>query len=326
MSLREIRSECSDVAGLLQPYVDAELSEDEQERVAVHLQACRGCRAAVSEQSWVRAMLRALPREPAPQAMRAKVLLALDNVDLEEKARIAAATPAPEPVGLGARIWARLSDLGRGGLIMVPAAAAAIGLFFVVRDATLPVDGASAPPVGIGGAVDLVARPPAPSGSPTPPAAAPDDALGDLAALPPQVGFEPQVPASRTEDGVELVGANLDRSAGSAAARLRFRLLAHGRPTGHHVIDRQLPATLADTRGRPVSVGGRRYHLERDDTGAAILHFVVGGVAHALRLEGPSTRVRTREVVDDSGEVVPADFAPLLPVADHFAPTAGRHD
>lgn len=320
MSLRDIRSECSDVAGLLQPYVDAELSEEEQERVALHLSACRGCRAAVSEQSWVRATLRALPREPAPQAMRAKVLLALDTVDREDQARVAAATPVPSRPGLAARIWSRLADLGRGGLIMVPAGAAAIGLFFVVRDATLPTEGSTAgPAMGIGGAVDLVA-------GQRPPSAPADDALGDLAKLPPQVGFEPQVPTSRAEDGVQLVGANLDRTAGSAAARLRFRLLQHGRPTGHHVIDHQLPATEADVRGRPVSVGGRRYHLERDDTGAAVLHFIVGGVAHALRLEGPSTRFQTGEVVDDSGEIVPADFAPLLPVADHFAPTAGRRD
>lgn len=320
MSLREIRSECSDVAALLQPYVDAELSEEEQERVALHLSSCRGCRAAVSEQSWVRAALRALPREPAPQAMRAKVLLALDAVDRENEAIATAASPPPLRPSLAARVWARLTDLGRGGLIMVPAGAAAIGLFFVVRDATLPEHApATAATAGLGSAVDLVARPP----TTTTPG---DDALGDLAKLPPQVGFEPQVPASRTEDGVQLVGANLDRTAGSAAARLRFQIVQHGRPTGHHVIDRQLPATLADVRGRAVSVGGRRYHLERDDSGAAILHFVVGGVAHALHLEGPPSRIHTREVVDDSGEIVPADFAPLLPVADHFAPTAGRRD
>lgn len=314
MSLEDVRPECSEVAGLLQPYVDGELPQEEQEQVAMHLQGCRGCRAAVSEQSWVRATLRALPREPAPQAIRAKILLALDAVD-RERAREGAAV-VPQRAGWAARLWARVTDLGRGGLIMVPAGAAAIGLFFVVRDASVPVaPEASGPAMGIGGAVDLVA--------PTKSSPEVDEAIGALAELPPQVGFQPQVPEAPAEDGVQLVGAKLDRSAGNAAARLRFQLMRRGRPTGHHVIDWQLPATLADLRGRPVNVGGRRYHLHRDDSGAAILHFVVEGVAHALRLEG-SPVPGQRQVVDDSGEVVPADFAPLLPVAHHFAASRGR--
>lgn len=318
MSLRDIRSECSDVAGLLQPYVDGELPQEEQERVAVHLEGCKGCRAAVTEQSWVRATLRSLPRDPAPQAMRAKVLLALDGVDRERAEERAAAMPVAAPPSLFARLWARVTDLGRGGLIMVPAGAAAIGLFFMVRDASVPTAPEGAPPaLGIGGAIE---------GATPAPATDEHEVIGALAKLPPQVGFQPQVPAAPSGDGVQLVGANLDRSAGSAAARLRFELLRRGRPTGDHVIDRQLPATLADLRGRPVFVGGRQYHLDRDDTGAAILHFVVGGVAHALRLERAATRIDQRDVVDDSGELVPADFAPLLPVADHFSPSPTRRD
>ena len=60
MSLQDIRSECSDTAALLQPYVDGELAVAEQERVACHLEDCRPCRSAVAEQQWVRATLRAV--------------------------------------------------------------------------------------------------------------------------------------------------------------------------------------------------------------------------------------------------------------------------
>jgi anti-sigma factor RsiW len=323
MSLEDIRSECSDVAGLLQPYVDGELPNEEQERVAAHLDSCRGCRAAVTEQSWVRATLRALPREPAPRAVHAKVLLALDAIDREaiqarqaEQAAACRATPQPS---LASRVWGRLSALGRGGLIMVPAGAAAIGLFFMVRDASLPAaPEAAKPALGIGSGMNPVAHP-----TKGHPPAEPDDVIGALAELPPRVGFQPQVPTTPVRDGVQLVGADLDRSAGNPAAKLRFELLRRGQPTGHHVLDRQLPATVADLRGRAVHVGGRRYHLDRDESGAAVLQFVVAGIAHALRLEGSPNDLARGQVVDDSGEAVPADFAPLFPVADHFSPGAG---
>ena len=39
MSLEDIRSECSDTAALLQPYVDGEQGATEQERVAAHLES-----------------------------------------------------------------------------------------------------------------------------------------------------------------------------------------------------------------------------------------------------------------------------------------------
>ena len=100
MSLKDIRSECSDVAGFLQPYVDGELNEDEQEQVASHLESCSGCRAAVSEQAWVRATLQAVERDAAPQALRAKILLGLDEVDREQAAEAAASAPP----GWGARL------------------------------------------------------------------------------------------------------------------------------------------------------------------------------------------------------------------------------
>jgi anti-sigma factor RsiW len=320
MSLSDIRSECSDVAGLLQPYVDGELPTDEQERVAEHLGGCKGCRAAVTEQSWVRAALRALPREPAPQAMRAKVLLALDGVDREREAAAPAIVPA-QP-SLWSRMWSSLADLGRGGLIMVPAGAAAIGLFFVVKDASIPAPSAAgttnAAPAALGGALS-----PGTKGTIPAPAASDDDPTAALPQLQPQVGFEPQVPGpAPSPDSVQLVAAGVDGSTANAA-RLRFELLRRGQPTGHHLIDRQRPADGTALRGELLSVGGREYHLERDAAGAAVLHFVVGSVAHTVRLEG-AARVAGDDIVDDAGQRSPADVSALLRFALGFEAEARR--
>ena len=83
MSLEDIRSECTDIAALLQPYVDGELQADEQEKVADHLHRCNGCRTAVSEQAWVRTVLQTVERERAPQALRARLQQGLDEIDGE---------------------------------------------------------------------------------------------------------------------------------------------------------------------------------------------------------------------------------------------------
>ncbi|MBL4689335.1 MAG: zf-HC2 domain-containing protein, partial [Nannocystaceae bacterium] len=136
MSLQDIRSECSGVAGLLQPYVDGELQSEEQEGVAEHLHACSACRTAVSEQAWVRTMLQAIDRERAPQAMRARILQGLDTIDQEA----AAALASEAPPGFASQLWTRLRELGRGGLIMVPAGAAAVALFFVARQGEVATD------------------------------------------------------------------------------------------------------------------------------------------------------------------------------------------
>lgn len=277
MSLKDIRSECSDVAGLLQPYVDAELNEPEQEQVAAHLEDCSGCRAAVSEQAWVRATLQAMPRDPAPKALRAKILLGLDEVDVEHAAQEAASAPP----GLGARLWSRLRDLGRGGLIMVPAGAVAVALFFMAREGVVTPEGAeiaATPGFGLGSAIV--------PGAAAGPGPGSEDAevMRAISELEPKIGFRVQVPPA--DDGtkdVQLVGARLHRTGDnqSPAADLRYLL-----PTGQHVMDRQLPATAFAPRGALASYSGRSYHLHRDDTGQPMLWFELGGVAHMLVLEG----------------------------------------
>lgn len=278
MSLKDIRSECSDVAGLLQPYVDQELNDEEQVQVAAHLQDCSGCRAAVSEQAWVRATLQALEREPAPRALRAKILLGLDEVDRERAAEVAASAPP----GFGARLLARLRDLGRGGLIMVPAGAVAVALFFMAREGVVTPEGAGAtasPGLGLGSAIV--------PGTATPVATGDEQVMRAISELEPQIGFRVQVPqAGEAAGGLQLVGARLHRTGASEppAADLRYQL-----PSGEHVVDRQLPAAAFVPRGAPASYSGRSYHLHRDEAGRPTLWFAVGGVAHMVMLEGGPT-------------------------------------
>jgi anti-sigma factor (TIGR02949 family) len=281
MSLKDIRSECTDVAGLLQPYVDGELNEQEQEQVAVHLEDCSGCRAAVSEQAWVRRTLQAIEREPAPRALRAKILLGLDEVDRERAAEAAASAPP----GLGQRMWARLRDLGRGGLIMIPASAVAVALFFMAREGVVT-------PEGHGNTTSATASPGFGLGSAILPGTA-EVARGDedvmqmmraISELEPQVGFRVQVPqAARADQDLQLVGARLHRTGGSEppAADLRYQL-----PSGQHVVDRQLPAAAFSPQGAPASYSGRSYHLHRDEAGRPTLWFQLHGVAHMVVLEG----------------------------------------
>lgn len=303
MSLKDIRSECSDVAGLLQPYVDAELNEPEQEQVATHLEDCAGCRSAVSEQAWVRATLQAMEREVAPQALRAKVLLGLDEIDREKAADMAASAPP----GLGSRLWARVRELGRGGLIMVPAGAVAVALFFMAQEGVVTPgapegsDAAQSPGYGLGSAIEVTV----PHGD--------EDVMRALAELEPQVGFQVQVAqpgdASR---GLQLVGASLDRSDSESrppAARLRYQL-----PGGEHVVDRQLPAGGFAPRGTSVEYSGRSYHLHHDDAGQPVLSFQLGTVAHMLVLEGGPAPIEGPKAVDPDRP----DYALLLKFAAHL--------
>ena len=285
MSLKDIRSECTDVAGLLQPYVDGELNEQEQEQVAVHLEDCSGCRAAVSEQAWVRATLQALEREPAPRAFQAKILLGLDEVDRERAAEAAASAPP----SLGARLWARLRDLGHGGLVMIPAGAVAVALFFMAREGVVT-------PESHGGTTSATASPGFGLGSAILPgtsnaARSEDPVMRAIAELEPQVGFRVQVPngAAHATQDLQLVGARLHRTGGSEppAADLRYQL-----PSGEHVVDRQLPATAFVPRGAPASYSGRSYHLHRDDAGRPTLWFELHGVAHMVVLEGGPARAQ----------------------------------
>ena len=113
-----------DLADLLQPYVDGELSDDERKQVAHYLEASPEAQARVQQQQAVRAALRSLEREIAPSQLRAAVLQGLDEVDAESSNVV-------EMKDGAGRSKARA--ILRGALLMAPAAAAAVALFFVVR-------------------------------------------------------------------------------------------------------------------------------------------------------------------------------------------------
>jgi anti-sigma factor RsiW len=158
---------------LIQPYVDDELDAAGRARVEAVLAEDPALREVALEQRAVRQLLRDVPHEPAPQALRARVLLELDAVDRER----ASAAPAPS------RLGSRLRALLRGGAVMVPAGATALALFLALRtgsEAPVPsdspavaaaprLDGVFADGPGAAPGVRLVgARAAAPSAAPLP--------------------------------------------------------------------------------------------------------------------------------------------------------------
>lgn len=309
MSLKDIRSECEEWAGLLQPYVDGELDLDEQERVAAHLESCGPCRSAVGEQVWVRRTLAELERDRAPQALRAKVMLSLDAVDAEREKEHA---PPPKP-SMWAWMRERARAMGRGGLIMVPAGALAVALFVVAKQGATPSDVRGLGPRGLATAL------PGASVTGTQDAAAPeeptqtetDDVLQALRDVEPRVGFPIQVARPQASQQVELVSARLDRvGAGSAAgAHLRYRVFRNGAASEHHVVDEQLPARTGLPTGTPVTYRGQEYLVGRTEAGEPVVYFERRGVVHNLRLEGVQ--------IDDPGAEGPseADYTILFDFA-----------
>ena len=307
MSLENIRSECSEFAALLQPHVDGELADEEQLRVSDHLERCGACRAAVSEQMWVRATLRSLERSVAPAGLRVNVLAALDAADLEA-ASVAPMDTEP-PLVLERRRGGRLRDLLRGGMVMVPAAAVAAGLFFIARGGLEPVQ--TLPGRGLSAAMSRAGEPkPEPDHGP---GVEEDGIQGGLSLdeIRPQLDFTLQVAHSKPEQRVELVGARLDDAGTSGlGARLRYRIAGD-----QHIIDRQRPIGGPAPTGTTVVFRGQPYTVS-DDAGAPTLHFELGGVAHQLTLEGG--RASTGAVAVDS-----PDFAVLLDMAHQLARDAG---
>jgi mycothiol system anti-sigma-R factor len=309
MSLEDIRSECSDTAALLQPYVDGELGAAEQERVAAHLESCRPCRAAVQEQHWVRATLRALQRDAAPAALRARIVAELDAIDRDPVASRAGASTSnaaiepvirgktkPQPV-VPPTLWSRamgvLADVARGGMVMVPAGAVAVGLFFVAREGMVPVE-----PSG----TNLGAAMSNPTTHPREGARKPErDAktADDLVISPPR---------SPTQGHVQLVHARVADDDPRKGATLHYDVMRDGLPTGQRLVDHQLPAGVRSPSGTPVVFGGRRYLLDHTALGDPMLHYEVGGVAHMVVLEGT-------EAVRPSTPDHP-DFSFLLDFAD----------
>lgn len=120
----------------LQPYIDGELTDAERAEVEAELARDPALRELAEQQLKIRQVLRDLPRTPAPQALRARVLLDLDAIDRENAP---ARAPAPAPR------FARLRAFFRGAAVMVPAGAAALGLFVAARSLDRPASEPAAP-------------------------------------------------------------------------------------------------------------------------------------------------------------------------------------
>lgn len=147
----ETNAASDSLIALIQPFLDDELGPSERARVEAQLAADPVLRDMVEEQATVRQVLRELPREPAPQALHARVLLELDAVDREHAAE-AALTP-PARVGLGHR----LRSFFRGAALMVPAGATALALFLLMRTGSedpvaAPIATATPTPLVVGAA------------------------------------------------------------------------------------------------------------------------------------------------------------------------------
>lgn len=335
MSLENIRSECSEFAALLQPHVDGELADEEQHRVSDHLERCGACRSAVSEQMWVRATLRSIEREAAPSGLRANVLAALDAADAEQAEQDPApvvesptpskadpeSDPASNVVSMGSR-GGRVRDLMRGGLVMIPAAAVAAGLFFVAQGGLEPVQQLPGPGLSAAMSRAPVAAPkgdPSADGEKT---ASSRPTLSELDDIRPQLDFPLQVAPSKPEERVQLVGARLDPRAGATSLGASLRYRVSGDQDIQHIVDRQRPIGGPEPSGTKVVFGGQPYTVSYD-AGAPTLHFEHGGVSHQLTLEGSVARSGTVKV--DS-----PDFSVLLDMAHQLArepsmrPVAGR--
>ncbi len=120
----------------LQPYIDGELTDAERAEVEAELARDPALRELAEQQLKIRQVLRDLPKTPAPQALRARVLLDLDAIDREQ-------APAPAPVR--APRLDRLRAFFRGAAVMLPAGAAALALFVVARSVDRPEAAPTAP-------------------------------------------------------------------------------------------------------------------------------------------------------------------------------------
>ncbi|MFO7564563.1 MAG: hypothetical protein R6X02_18100 [Enhygromyxa sp.] len=306
MSLDPIEPDHAEVVGLLQPFVDGELSDEERALVASRIAENPEYQAIVREQQQVRAMLRSLPRELAPAGLRERVLADLDAVDADRR--------AAEQRGWFAPVVGRIKAFGRGAMLMVPAAAAAAVLFVVASNAGLigsqplagnHIDG------GMVNSLTLAPRKAEPAKAETPraeqPAPAPVDSSLPARAELDDLGFAVQVAPPRSlPSGVALVSD--DPSSASSSAMVRYR-----DGGGAVMVDRQRRAGVAALRGTRQVFREHDYHLGRDEQGRPRVEFQLGRVHHSLVLEGGDAQgSQERAAVS----VEAPEFQRLLFVAD----------
>lgn len=249
----ETNAASDSLIALIQPFLDDELAPAERARVEAKLAADPVLRAMVDEQSTVRQVLRDMSKEPAPQALHARVLLELDAVDRERAAEAALAPPRGR---LRERLRDHLGNLFRGAAIMVPAGATALALFLVAR-------------TGLEGQVSEPAA--APIAAATPTAAPTTTPLVGTPNAPLLLGAAPS-----TAPGVRLVGADLpagEREPGGP-------VIVERRVGDRVLLDRHEPAGGA-APGAASEYHGRSYWLGRVQ-GRPAVGFESDGVRHTL--------------------------------------------
>ncbi len=313
---REIEADVGEVVGLLQPFIDGELEGEEYRLVAEEVARSPEYAQIVEQQREIQSLLADLGHELAPPQLRARVLHDLDAADAADKAAGRSGWLAP--------VVGRIQAFGRGGLLMVPAAAAALALFFFVRggfDTTVPglegahVDGGMASSLNISGVHERARE-----------AGAPDDGrdldhdlvgaamdasdrrdphpAGDGLATVDEQGFAVQVaPARSLPKGTALVADGTSGSVSSAQVRYQNAL-------GQLMLDTQRSARVARSTGTRQVFRGHIYFLSRDARGRARVEFSLGGVHHSLVLGTGPGRAEAETSVEEPG------FAGLLEVGE----------
>lgn len=222
---------CQRMTNLLQPFVDDELTGSDREAVGEHLAECAHCRGEVQEQQQVRAALRSLDLEPASDELVARVRAALDGIDAENDGLVVLEERR-----------SRLRAFTRGAGMMLPAAAAAVALFFVVRSDSGHDSAAVADAI--------------------PAAASPST-------LPESRSAQQPLP-----QGVELVGGSED-SAGGAYHYADRR-------NGLEFRDETQPLAGQKAAGTRHLFRGRAYFLSHDGQGRPRVQFEHKGMLHTL--------------------------------------------
>lgn len=294
----------AEIVGLLQPFVDGELSDDERELVASRIAANPEYQAIVREQQQVRAALRSLPRELAPAGLRERVLADLDAVDAERR--------AAEQRGWFAPVLGRIKAFGRGAMLMVPAAAAAVVLFMVANNAGW-MDGASVGGAHVDGGMvnSLTVQPSKPEQAKQHAVAQLDEPLDDRG-LPngaelDELGFAVQIaPSGALPPDVALVSDG--PSSVSSSAVVRYRVGG-----GAVMVDNQRRAGVVEPVGTRQVFREHEYHLGYDDEGRPRVQFLVGRVHHSLVLEGGNAHGAHHGA---DANVEAPEFQSLLFVAD----------
>ena len=289
-----IDTDHAEIVGLLQPFVDGELSDDERMLVASRIAENPEYQAIVREQQLVRAALRSLPRELAPTGLRERVLADLDAVDAERQ--------AAEQRGWFAPVVGRIKAFGRGAMLMVPAAAAALVLFVVASNAGWIGGAVEGTHVDGGMAKSLTVHPSKHVARPT--VEQPDDKrLLDGSALD-ELGFAVQIaPSGALPPDVALVSDG--PSSASSSAVVRYRVGG-----GAVMVDNQRPAGVVKPVGTRQVFREHEYHLGYDQQGRPRVQFELGRVHHSLVLEGGDAQHGAVANVDAP------EFQSLLFVAD----------